>query len=137
MKRATYQQEQSKYRLKDGIGFLHPFEDAVNLLGQYEELFTELLGKRLFWIIHTVYGVPAAIPVTVLRVNNGCLDVEWRITESYEEEIEEVDITSLYNSQEEAERVIRARLKEERRCEKAEKSNVGAILGIMRKIIQL
>lgn len=41
MKRVTYEQEQNKYRLKDGIGFLHPFEDAINLLGQYEELFTK------------------------------------------------------------------------------------------------
>lgn len=124
MKRVTYEQEQNKYRLKDGIGFLHPFEDAINLLGQYEELFTELIGKRVFWIIHHVWETPAAIPVTVTRVNNGCLDVKWQITDEYEEEIEEVDITELYHSQEEAERVIKAIKQEESQKEVEEVGKV-------------
>jgi hypothetical protein len=126
MKRATYEETagSGEYRFKDGTGALDPWKTAVNLLGQYEDLFIQLFGERVYWVIYHLWEVPSAVPVTVTRANNGCLDVKWQITDDYAEEIEEVDITELYNSQEEAERVIKAMQQEAiRKEERADGEN--------------
>lgn len=98
MKRATLRENQNNYRLKDGIGFLHPFEEAVNLLGHYEDLFY----GRTFWIVYYVWEEPKVIPVKVTGVREGVLEAEWNYTEGYAEVIPNVDVTELFKTKDDA-----------------------------------
>lgn len=98
MKRATLRQSKNEYRLKDVIGFLHPFEEAVNLLGHYEDLF----DGRTFWIVYYVWEEPKVIPVKVTGVRGGVLEVEWNYTEGYVEVIPSVDVTELFKTKDDA-----------------------------------
>ena len=98
--RTTYKRGDGGYTLKDGINRNgeNPFDFVVNLLGKLEDI----LLDREFWYIADVYGNTCAVPVTVQGINEGGFTVVWAVTDEYTQEYEEIDITELYASYEDA-----------------------------------
>jgi len=82
--------------LKRGI----PNGTALVRLSKLEEM----VCGRTFWVITNSYGTDHAAPIKIKEIaEDGTFTCTWQVTDEYSEDIEDVDITDLFHTQEEAE----------------------------------
>lgn len=98
-------QNQEMKEILDGIKATSEFpelEDKNDRLTAELEAYKQIFNNRIFWIRHNVYGDECAVPVSIIRTTDGGFTVRWEITDEYSEEIEEIDATDLFHTEEDA-----------------------------------